>query len=74
MRAGNTLKRLMLMTRFRENLEHLEFTLLVALLNGAASLKIVWQLLRELNHTFTTQPSNCTPGYLPKRVENRHSS
>ena len=41
MRAGNTLKRLMLMTRFRENLEHLEFTLLVALLNGAASLKIV---------------------------------
>ena len=63
-----------MMTRFRGNLEHLGHILLVALLDGAAALKIVWQLLRELNHTFTTQPSNCKPGYLPRRVENRHSS
>ena len=45
MRVGNTLKRLMLMTRFREDLAHLGLTLLVVVVNGAASLKIVWQLL-----------------------------
>lgn len=34
------------------------------------TLKIIYQQLIKLNHTLTTKPSNSTPRYLPKRIEN----
>jgi len=45
-------------------------SLLVGLQTGAATLEDGWQLLRKTKRTLTALPSNPTPWYLLKRVEN----